>query len=291
MRSRIALRHGSLMLDSFGEAMTVRFGPFEVDTESAKLRKHGVRLQLQEQPFRVLTALLERPGEVVSREDLISRLWADGTHVDYDRGLNAAVTRLRQALADSAERPRYVETVARRGYRFIAPLEDAVEKDVAGAASKTAAPGSRTRRRLLWITAGCVVRTTAAILFLMTRRESVPPAPRVTPLTSYPGVESEPSFSPDGSQVAFSWNGEAQTNFDIYVQTVGSGAPLRLTTHGAADRSPAWSPDGRFIAFWRDGRELLLVSPTGGAERIVIARSGRSGLLVGRQQTHCVRHG
>src|ERR1035438_900548 len=101
---------------------TLRFGVFEVDLATAELRKHGVRLRLQEQPFQVLAALLERPGEVVTREDLIHRLWADGTVVDFDRGLNAAVTRLRQALSDSADAPRYVETVARRGYRLVAAV-------------------------------------------------------------------------------------------------------------------------------------------------------------------------
>jgi len=101
----------------------VRFGPFEVDLKAAVLRKQGLRLRLQEQPFQVLAALLDNPGEVVAREDLVRRLWPDGTVVDFDRGLNAAVTRLRQVLSDSAETPRYVETVARRGYRFIAPLD------------------------------------------------------------------------------------------------------------------------------------------------------------------------
>ena len=82
---------------------TVRFGLFEVDLTAAELRKKGSRLRLQEQPFQVLAALLERPGEVVTREELVRRLWPDGTFVDYERGLNAAVTRLRQALSDSAE--------------------------------------------------------------------------------------------------------------------------------------------------------------------------------------------
>jgi Tol biopolymer transport system component/DNA-binding winged helix-turn-helix (wHTH) protein len=259
--------------------MTVRFGPYEVDTASAELRKHGLRVQLQEQPFRILTALLDRPGEVVSREDLISRLWADGTHVDYDRGLNAAVTRLRQALSDSAERPRYVETVSRRGYRFIAPIEGLVERDAASAAPDAAPHRERTKRHLVWIVAGCVAIAIVPMVLLLTRRESALPAPHVAPLTSYQGVETEPSFSPDGSQVAFSWNGESQTNFDIYVQTVGSGAPLRLTTDGAADRAPAWSPDGRFIAFRRDGQGILLVPPTGGAERTVVVSSVVSGQL------------
>lgn len=256
--------------------MRVRFGPYEIDTAAAELRKHGLRVQLQEQPFRILTALLERPGELVSRDDLIRRLWGDGTHVDYDRGLNAAVTRLRQALADAADRPRYVETVARRGYRFIAPVEGLMEPAAVSPAPPHRGPA---KRHLVWILTACAAIAAVPIAFLLTRRESPLPPPHVTPLTSYTGLETEPSFSPDGSQVAFSWNGEAQTNFDIYVQTVGSSAPLRLTTGGAADRSPAWSPDGRSIAFWRDGQGIFLVSPTGGAERRLIASSNASGQI------------
>src|SRR4051795_4395402 len=96
---------------------TVRFGVFEVDLDRAELRKHGLRVRLQEQPFQVLATLLSSPGEVVTREELIHRLWPDGTVVDFDRGLNAAVTRLRQALSDLNETPRHVETVARGAYR------------------------------------------------------------------------------------------------------------------------------------------------------------------------------
>lgn len=110
----------------------IRFGAFEVDLRARELRKRGLRVRLQEQPFQVLAVLLERPGEVVTRDELARRLWAEGTVVDYEGGLNAALTRLRQALSDSAEAPRYVETIARRGYRFIAQVERAEE---AGATS------------------------------------------------------------------------------------------------------------------------------------------------------------
>jgi DNA-binding winged helix-turn-helix (wHTH) protein len=103
--------------------MIRRFGVFEADLSTSELRKHGVPVRLQEQPARILKALLERPGQIVPRQDLIRLLWPDGTYVDYDHGLNAAINRLRQALSDSADHPRYVETVARRGYRFISPVE------------------------------------------------------------------------------------------------------------------------------------------------------------------------
>ena len=101
----------------------IQFGVFEVDQRSGELRRNGVKVRLQEQPFQILALLLERPGEVVTREELQSRLWPADTFVDFDHSLNAAVRRLRDALGDSAENPRFVETVARRGYRFLAPVQ------------------------------------------------------------------------------------------------------------------------------------------------------------------------
>src|SRR5947208_3815937 len=100
-----------------------RFGPFEEDSRSGEMYKHGIRLKLQEQPFQVLALLLERPAEVVTREDLRQKLWPADTFVDFDHSLNTAVNKLREALGDSASSPRYVETLARRGYRFLAPVE------------------------------------------------------------------------------------------------------------------------------------------------------------------------
>ncbi len=100
----------------------VRFGAFELDPRSGELRKAGVRINLPDQPFQVLKTLLDRPGELVTREELRQRLWSAETFVDFEHGLNAAVRRLREALGDSAEGPRFVETLPRRGYRFIAPV-------------------------------------------------------------------------------------------------------------------------------------------------------------------------
>jgi DNA-binding winged helix-turn-helix (wHTH) protein len=100
----------------------IQFGVFEVDLRTGELRRNGSRVKLQEQPLQTLTLLLEQPGEVVSREELRTRLWPADTFVDFDHSLNAAVRRLRDALGDSAENPRFVETVARRGYRFLAPV-------------------------------------------------------------------------------------------------------------------------------------------------------------------------
>ena len=101
----------------------VRFGVFELDARSGELRRSGVLVNLQDQPLKVLECLLERPGELVTREALRQRLWPGDTFVDFEQGVNAAVKRLRETLADSAESPRFVETLPRRGYRFIAPVE------------------------------------------------------------------------------------------------------------------------------------------------------------------------
>src|ERR1700724_3762881 len=102
----------------------LRFGVFELDLRAGELRKQGLRVGLQEQPFRLLEMLLERPGEVVTREDLQKRLGPADTFVDFDHGLNKAINKIREALGDSAESPRFVETVSRRGYRFLAEVKD-----------------------------------------------------------------------------------------------------------------------------------------------------------------------
>jgi len=101
----------------------VRFGTFEVDLRSGELRRSGLKIKLQDQPFQLLAVLLERPGELVTREDIQRRLWPSNTFVDFDLALNAAVKKLRQALNDDAGTPRYIETLPRRGYRFVFPVE------------------------------------------------------------------------------------------------------------------------------------------------------------------------
>src|SRR6185437_746718 len=134
----------------------VRFGPFELDISAGELRKHGTAIRLQEQPLRLLVCLLEKPGAVVSREELARRIWPDGTFVDFEHGLNAAATRLRRALCDSAESPRYVETVARKGYRFIAPLTGAAGLDTSAGSDleitrkAVSASGRQERPGLRW---------------------------------------------------------------------------------------------------------------------------------------------
>lgn len=118
-----------------------RFGVFEANAGSGELRRQGIRLRLNAQPFQLLMMLLERPGEVVSREEICTRLWPDGTFVDYEHGVNSAVNRIREALGDNAANPRFIETLARRGYRFIAPVSPLVT-DPASAPARDGNAGS-----------------------------------------------------------------------------------------------------------------------------------------------------
>ncbi len=104
-------------------ARRYRFGVFEADASTGELRRQGVRVKLNAQPFQVLCLLLERPGDLLTRDEICKLLWPDGTFVDYEHGVNSAVNRIREALGDTAGSPRFVETLARRGYRFVAPVE------------------------------------------------------------------------------------------------------------------------------------------------------------------------
>ena len=136
-----------------------RFGRFEADFRSCELRKEGIKIRLQEQPFQILAALLEHPGQVVTREELQKRLWPADTFVDFDHGLNSGIARLREALNDSASTPKYIETVGRRGYRFIASVEkpeaEIVEPVLPAGLSQTA---NRTVRFCREIGAAVLVR-------------------------------------------------------------------------------------------------------------------------------------
>ena len=143
----------------------VRFGVFELDARAHELRKKGVRVRLAEQPFQVLELLLERRGQLVTRQELQQRLWPADTFVDFELSLNSAVRKLREALGDSAEQPRYIETVPRRGYRFIAPIEVAASD---GGGSSDTGPATQpvlTRARMVaWGFAGLLVLATLVLM-------------------------------------------------------------------------------------------------------------------------------
>jgi len=146
----------------------VRFGAFEIDLRSGELRKHGIKIKLQDQPFQVLQLLLERPGEIVTREELRSKLWPENTFVDFDVGLNTAIKRLRDALSDSAESSHYVETLPRRGYRFIAAVEpvDETTTRLPGANDQSQKAFATSRRWKIWSVGGLVVLFGSLLLYL-----------------------------------------------------------------------------------------------------------------------------
>lgn len=255
----------------------VRFGVFELDTQSRELRKGGARLNLQEQPLQILECLLEHPGELINRDELCKRLWPGGTFVDFEHGLNAAIKRLRDVLGDSADSPRFVETVPRRGYRFLAP----VERSANGASERLAPLVVRhNRRRLAWSGAAAILTILAGGALAMKLLQARPAvvAPRTTsPVHSRPaqlstlsGWSNWPSFSPDGGQVAFSRSKEGHHNSpsSVYVQLVGSSESRQLMTDATDDYGPSWSPDGQRIAFVRRspaGDRIHLTTPLGGS--------------------------
>jgi eukaryotic-like serine/threonine-protein kinase len=147
----------------------VRFGVFEVDLRSGELRKRGIKVPLQQQPFRILVRLLERPGELVPRDVLRQELWPEDTFVDFEHGLNAAIKRLREALGDSADTPRFVETLPRRGYRFIAPLT-AADVHTAPSAAQVSAVATPFPRRWVLSAAALTILALVGVATLHTRR-------------------------------------------------------------------------------------------------------------------------
>lgn len=204
----------------------VRFGVFELDLESRELRKRGIKIKLQDQPFQVLAALLERPGHPVSREELKARVWPEDTFVDFDLGLNKAVNRIRDALSDSAATPRYVETLPRRGYRFIGAVEGGDSSPM--------------------------VKPPAASLL---RSSLLPP-----PNSAY--LLNQFAISPDGSRLAFVAV-DSNRKEELWLRDLATARFQRIDgTEGA--REPFWRPDSSRIGFFAEGK-LKTVDIAGGA--------------------------
>jgi Tol biopolymer transport system component/DNA-binding winged helix-turn-helix (wHTH) protein len=247
----------------------IRFGEFEADLVAGELHKDGSseKILLQEQPLAILRELVVRPGEMVSREELVQLLWKGNTNVDFDPSLNKAINRLRESLGDSAETPRYIETLARRGYRFIAKIEVLLTPDVG------THPPRAWRKVAAWTVVGPACVLAAVLVYQKIRPRLEPPALTPVPFTTYSGFEVCPAFSPDGSQIVFAWNGDPESGskgFDLYVKVIGSENFLRLTHHPSERICPAWSPDGRQIAFNRiSGADtgVYVVPALGGPER------------------------
>jgi Tol biopolymer transport system component/DNA-binding winged helix-turn-helix (wHTH) protein len=219
-----------------------RFGLFEVDLRGGELRRNGSKLKLQEQPFQVLALLLETPGEIVSREELQKRLWPADTFVDFDHSLNAAIKRLRDALGDSAENPRFVETVARRGYRFIAPVNGGSPIASEQAETKTfqfdPAPKPTNYSRIWWVAGSALLLSGLTVGLLLWRDHN--PQPRVAQLTANPSEVRvrAAAISPDGKHLAFA----DETGF--YLRQIGTGEThLVAVPNEFGVRGVSWFPD------------------------------------------------
>lgn len=261
----------------------IAFGPFEADPGSGELLKHGVRVRISGQPFRILTLLLSQPGELVSHERLKEEIWGDGTFVDFEHGLHAALNKLRRALGDSADEPRYIETVPGRGYRFIGDLErttpsGALEPElisvIRGPAEKPSpAP---VWSRLFWrIAAGALIVLASAFAGRLWFRPPTPPVWKLTQLTpDGVGVSDSPVISKDGKLVVYSAARGGMR--DLFLKLVVGGQPVQLTFDGLGNTTPDLSPDGSKIVFrsQRDGGGIYEMPTLGGDSRL-LARGGR----------------
>jgi len=241
----------------------LRFGIFDLNVRTGELRKAGLRIRLQEQPFKLLSVLLERPGELISRDELKRRLWGESEFGDFDQAINVAVKKLRRTLGDDADNPRFIETLPRRGYRFIAPITGtrngaptpgaiAHEPEAIAAASQSTHRSQRYVR--IFVAGALILCAIAATLVNQPRSHSFGVTSigefRLVPLTGALGFEMQPQFSPDGKEIAYAWVSDTHDPPDIYVKMLKDGKAVRLIP--AQDRVghllPAWSPDGRSIA-------------------------------------------
>ncbi len=249
------------------------FGPFRVDVGRRILRREGESVPITGKVFDTLVFLIERRDRVVSKDEILTGVWPDANVEEAN--LTQSISVLRRSLGEKPGENKYIVTVAGRGYQFAADIEE-----------------STTRERNQWPPwsprAVALIGGTIAALAILTLVNKVRTPGQSTPatvrITSLPGVETQPSFSPDGKQIVFVWGGETGENEDIYVSLVGTDSILRLTTDPASDTSPAWSPDGKYIAFYRAGVRpgYLIVPAIGGPER-KIADVEPQGKSVGRK--------
>ena len=242
-------------LERGGAKGLVQFGNFELNLQTGELRKDGVRVKLQGRPFQILQALVERPGEVVTREELRKRLWPADTFVDFESGLNTAANRLRLTLGDSAENPRYIQTLSRTGYRFIGNVTEAASPcdPVAIAVPPATEPAvteptrsNASRRWLRWAAmASCVILL--AVVIYLTRSKSPAPA-AFRQITFRRGFAREARFAPGGQTVLYSahWTGSEP---GVYMVSPGS-------------------PESRPMGF--SGYDLVSVSKSG---ELILAKS------------------
>ncbi len=248
----------------------VRFGLFALDLSAGDLAKNGRKLKLQGQPLRLLTLLLEHPGQTVSRERLRQSLWPADTFVDFDHSLNAAVAKLRNALGDSAENPRFIETQARRGYRFIAPV-DFVNGNRVPLPPEPVAVARAAKIRVfplrVVVPVGMLAVAALVAVGLWFWHIPQPGQTELVQLTNDAGLTMDPAVSPDGKLLAYASDRADGRNLNIWVQQLqADGTAVQLTHFDAEANQPSFSPDGSKIVFRsaRDGGGIYAISTIGG---------------------------
>jgi DNA-binding winged helix-turn-helix (wHTH) protein/Tol biopolymer transport system component len=226
----------------------LRFGNYELDVRAGKLSRDGIPVKIQPQPLRVLSVLLEHPGETVSREELRSRIWGDATFVEFDQGLNYCIRQIRLALRDDAVAPVYIETLPKQGYRFIAPVTGDLAETPIPPAPVSASPKSRG-----WLIAGVFALLAvagASILYNAGSRQSVQQPIAYTQLTSFTDYASGPVLSPDGRMLAFFRSDDKfLTAGEIYVKMLPDGEPVQISHDPRPKYSLAFTPNGSRIAY------------------------------------------
>jgi len=240
-----------------------RFGPFELSPDAAELRKNGLRLKLQEQPFQVLCTLLDHPGEIVTRDQLRQQLWPDGTFVDFEHGLNTAIKKLRDVLSDDADTPRYIETIPRKGYRFIALRNGDNAAGTQPPVTQPISPGP-TRRRFLFAIGGVIVIAVAVLLITVLGRG--PAGPRVTSITqlTFTGDIWPGNIQTDGRRLFY----VKMTQDRIFSIPVGGGEEASFATRFHPPAVLHISPDGSTLLVMesvRPSESQLWLVPTNGA--------------------------
>ena len=235
----------------------IRFGLFELDLKAGQLSRNGTKLRLPQQPLQLLAVLLERPGEILTRDELRQRLWSSDVFVDFDHGLNKSIQKLRDALGDSATSPRYIETIPRVGYRFIAPVRNGTRPLEPKVATKIDRPApappavAGSQRARWWVLATGVFAGLAivgVVVYLAARPH--PSVIQYTQLTDFTDSASTPTLSPDGHILAFVRGGSSFMSADqIYAKVLPDGEARRLTDDPRLKYGLAFSPDGSQIAY------------------------------------------